>query len=73
MKREQRAAPLGTAVSRPNARTSGDVPGNLDIVQQPGADMEDNTNARQAGEAVSSQWGGRPNSGSPQVGRKGGE
>jgi hypothetical protein len=69
-KRAQRAGVLPTGVSGVTARTSGRVPGNLDVVQQPGHEMEENQGAGQAGQAVASQWGGAPDAGSPQVGRR---
>ena len=69
-KRAQRAGDLPVGISMVNGRTSGRVPGNMDVVQQPGHSMEDNQSAARAGEAVTSRWGGRPDAGSPQVGRK---
>jgi hypothetical protein len=68
MKRTQRAGELSTGISRVDRRTSGRVPGNMDVVQQPGHGMEDNQSASRAGEAVAREWGGSPDSGSPQVG-----
>ena len=69
-KRADRAGELPVGISRVDGRTSGRVPGNLDVVQQPGHDMEANQSAGRAGEAVSGEWGGRPDAGSPQVGRR---
>jgi hypothetical protein len=69
-RRAQRASELPATVTRPTATTSGRVPGDRDVVQQPGSGMEDNQSARRAGEAVASQWGGTPKSDSPQVGRE---
>ncbi len=69
-RRAQRAGELAVGVVRSNARTSGRVPGNRDVVQQPGYEEEDNQSARRAGEAVAGQWGGSPMAGTPQVGRK---
>ena len=69
-RRVQRAGELPVSISRPNGRSSGRVPGNLDVVQQPGYEMEEDQSACRAGEAVSSVWGGRPMAGTPQVGRK---
>ncbi len=69
-KRAQRAGELQVGITRVDRRTSGRVPGNMDVVQQPGHDMENNQSASRAGEAVSGEWGGRPDSGSPQVGRR---
>ncbi len=69
-RRVQRAGELPVAVTRPTGRSSGRVPGNMDVVQQPGHEMEDNQSACRAGEAVSSVYGGRPAADAPQVGRK---
>jgi hypothetical protein len=70
MKRAQRAGELQVGITRVDKSTSGRVPGNLDVVQQPGHEMEANQSAARAGEAVASEWGGAPDSGSPQVGRR---
>lgn len=69
-RRVQRAGELPVTITRPTGRSSGRVPGNLDIVQQPGYQMEDNQSTCRAGEAVAGAFGGRPMAGTPQVGRK---
>lgn len=69
-KRAQRAGELPVGITGVDQRTSGRVPGNLDVVQQPGHDMEANQSAGRAGEAVTSRYGGKPDGGSPQIGRK---
>ncbi len=69
-KREQRAGVLPTNITRVTGTVDPALPGNRDVVQQPGYEMEDNQCAGRAGEAVAGKWGGSPNPGSPQVGRK---
>ncbi len=70
-RRDQRnVSPLPSTATRPTGTANPWVPGDRDIVQQPGFAMEDNASARVAGEAVATQWGGAPKNSSPQVGNR---
>lgn len=43
-----------------NGEDQWDVPGSRNIEQQPGHPQEDRRSAGAAGDALASQWGGRP-------------
>ena len=69
-KRAQRAGELPVGITMVDRKTSGRVPGNLDVVHSTGADMDGNQSAGRAGEAVSSRFGGRPMAGAPDAGKR---